>query len=289
VTKEDVEKLIAERFATLPPKLKIAARRVLDAPKDVAIHSMRSVAAAAQVQPAAMLRLARELGFDNYESFRALYVSWLSSNESSFAARAKSLRKRGAQGHDKWFAQMYDAEVASLDQTLGHGNAAAFEGAKKILLGARRFYVLGVRSLFPAAYYFDYACRLFSDKSVLVTDVGGTLADQLRHATDRDALVAFSFEPYARLTVEAVHYAAERRVKVIAITDSVVSPIAKGASIVLKTPSTGPTLFPWIIPAMTVAHALASLMIAAGGATTLAEIAKSDEQLKRLRAYADGQ
>jgi DNA-binding MurR/RpiR family transcriptional regulator len=288
VTKAEVEKLISERYQSLPPKLKVAARHVLDAPRDIAIQSMRSVAADAKLQPAAMLRLARELGFDSYESFRALYVNWLSSSEMTFVARAKSLRKRRvSDGQEKLFAEMYNTEVVGLDRTLGAANAAAFEAAKKVLVAARRFYVLGLRSLFPAAYYLDYACRLFSDKSVLVTGVGGAIADELRRATAKDVLVVFSFEPYARLTVEAVQYAVERHVKVVAVTDSVVSPIAESASVVLLAPNAGPALVPSILPAMAAAQALANLMVTAGGAATLSEIARSDAQLHRLQAYAD--
>jgi len=245
VTKEEVEKLISERYQSLPPKLKVAARHVLDAPKDIAIQSMRSVAADAKLQPAAMLRFARELGFDSYESFRALYVSWLSSNEMTFVARAKTLRKRRlSDGQEKLFSEMYDMDVVSLDRTLGAANSAAFEAAKKLLVASRRFYVLGLRSLFPAAYYLDYACRLFSDKSVLVTGVGGAIADELRRATAKDVLVVFSFEPYARLTVEAVRYAAERNVKIVAVTDSIVSPIAEAASVVLLAPNNPKELSP---------------------------------------------
>ena len=288
MTKEEVEKLISERYQSLPPKLKVAARHVLDAPKDIAIQSMRSVAADAKLQPATMLRFARELGFDSYESFRALYVSWLSSSEMTFVARAKTLRKRRvSDGQEKFFSEMYDMDVVSLDRTLGAANSAAFEAAKKLLVGARRFYVLGLRSLFPAAYYLDYACRLFSDKSVLVTGVGGAIADELRRATAKDVLVVFSFEPYARLTVEAVRYAAERKVKIVAVTDSIVSPIAEAASVVLLAPNAGPALVPSILPAMAVAQALANLMVTAGGAATLGEIARSDAQLQRLHAYAD--
>jgi DNA-binding MurR/RpiR family transcriptional regulator len=288
MTKEDVEKLISERYQSLPPKLKVAARYVLDSPKEVAIQSMRSVAAHAKLQPAAMLRLARELGFDSYESFRALYVRWLSSAGATFAARARSLRERpGGRGQEKLLAEIYDMEVRSLDRSLGDTNAAAFKAAVKTLLAARRIYVLGLRSLFPAAYYLDYALRLFSDKSVLISGVGGTIADELRRASDKDALVAFSFEQYARLTVDAVRYAVERRMNVVAVTDSVVSPIADGASSVVLAPNSGMSLFPSALPAMVVAHALACLMIAAGGAATLGDIEQSEAQLKRLRAYAD--
>jgi DNA-binding MurR/RpiR family transcriptional regulator len=288
MTKQEVESLISERYPSLPPKLKAAARYVLDSPKEAAIQSMRSVAGHAKLQPAAMLRFARELGFDSYESFRALYVNWLSSGETTFVARARSLRARQAgRGRGKLLADIYDMEVSSLDRTLGATNAAAFVAANKIMVAARRIYILGLRSLFPAAYYLDYACRLFSDKSVLMSGIGGTIADELRRVTDKDVLVGFSFEPYAQLTVDAVRYATERGVKIVAITDRVVSPIAERASVVLLAPNVGVSMFPSILPAMVVAHALASLMIAAGGAATLGEIGKSEAQLKRLRAYAD--
>jgi DNA-binding MurR/RpiR family transcriptional regulator len=288
MTKEALEKLISERYQSLPPKLKIAARYVLDSPQQVAIQSMRSVAANAKLQPAAMLRLARELGFVSYEGFRELYVSWLSAGGATYAARARSLgERRAGRGQEKLLAEIYDMEVRSLDRTLGDTNAAAFKAAIKTLLAARRIYILGLRSLFPAAYYMDYALRLFSDKSVLISGVGGTIADELRRATDKDALLAFSFQRYAQVTVDTVRYAVERGVKVVAVTDSVVSPVAEGASVVVLAPNAGVSLFPSVLPAMAVAHALASLMIAAGGTATLDQIRKSEAQLKRLRTYAD--
>lgn len=64
--KDALEILIKTRFASLTPKLKAAARYVLDSPKEVAILSMRAIAANADLQPASMLRLAREFSFDGY-------------------------------------------------------------------------------------------------------------------------------------------------------------------------------------------------------------------------------
>ena len=125
----------------MPPKLKVAARYVLDSPKEVAIQSMRTVATHAKLQPAAMVRFARELGFDSYESFRSLYVTWLSSSGATFVARARSLRERQAgRGQDKLLADIYDMEVGCLDRTLGDTNAAAFKAANKTLLAARWIY-----------------------------------------------------------------------------------------------------------------------------------------------------
>jgi DNA-binding MurR/RpiR family transcriptional regulator len=285
--KDQLESLITERYPSLPPKLRIAARYVLDAPADVAMQSMRSVAASAGLQPASMLRFARELGFENYETFRAIYIDWLSAHDSTFVNRAESLRSRaGGDGAERLFAEMFDTEVLSLDRTLGAANRDAFAAAQKALSAARRVYILGVRSLFPAAYYLDYAFRLFTDRSVLLTGVGGAAADELRHITPQDALVAFSFAPYASITVDAARFAVERGAQTIAVTDSAVSPIASGAKVVLLAPNASPALIPSILPALAVAQALANLMVTAGGSETLEAIGESEAQLQRFNVYS---
>ena len=57
--KAQIEKLIEKRFGTLSPQLKKAARFVLAHGEDIALESMRAVAAKARVHPTSMLRFAR--------------------------------------------------------------------------------------------------------------------------------------------------------------------------------------------------------------------------------------
>ena len=61
---------LTEAYPALSPQLKRAAKYVLDRPAEVAVNSMRRVAAAAQVAPSSMLRLAKTLGYPSYEAFR---------------------------------------------------------------------------------------------------------------------------------------------------------------------------------------------------------------------------
>lgn len=57
-----LEKRIVHAFDALSGQLRIAARYVLDRPRDVALLSMREQARQAEVQPATMTRLAKHLG-----------------------------------------------------------------------------------------------------------------------------------------------------------------------------------------------------------------------------------
>jgi DNA-binding MurR/RpiR family transcriptional regulator len=288
MTKDKLDKLIEARFTSLTPKLKAAARYVLDSPKEIAMQSMRSVAANAGLQPASMLRLARELGFESYEALRAVYMSWLSSHDSTLVQRATDLRRRSANDDSsQLLAEMFNTEIGNLDQTLGERNAPSFRAAQKALDRAHSIYILGLRSLFPAAYYLHYVCGTFCSKTTLLAGVGGTLVDELRRINTKDVLVAFSFAPYASMTVEASRFAQERGATTIAITDSTVSPVAVGAKITLVAPSVSPSLFPSILPAVAVAQTLAALMVTSGGEETLAEISNTEAQLNRFKVYAD--
>ena len=70
---QEVLNQLSAEIAGLSPQLRLAGRYVLDHPNEVAVLSMRALAANAQVNPPTMMRLARRLGFDGYEDFRAVF------------------------------------------------------------------------------------------------------------------------------------------------------------------------------------------------------------------------
>jgi DNA-binding MurR/RpiR family transcriptional regulator len=286
MNKHELEDLIKARFSSLTPKLRVAARYVLDSPNDVALLSMRTVASNANLQPASMLRFARELGFANYEMFKAVYTAWVSDQGRTLAKRAADLRSRSNSDDEMPFlAEMFHTEVRNLDQTLGKQNVEAFTLARQALATSRRIYILGLRSLFPAAFYLNYICGLFTGNTTLLSGIGGTYADELRNMNHDDVLVVFCTAPYVIGAVEACSFARDRGTTVIAITDSAVSPIAVGANVMLLAPNTSPSLLPSIVPALAVAQALASLMVMDGGDERLKEISNSDAQLRRFSVY----
>ncbi|TIV11494.1 MAG: MurR/RpiR family transcriptional regulator, partial [Mesorhizobium sp.] len=79
--------LLVERFENMPPQLRVAARFVLDHPKDVALMSMREQAHQAGVSHSTMMRLARWLGLEGYEDMRSLYARALRETGAGEPAR----------------------------------------------------------------------------------------------------------------------------------------------------------------------------------------------------------
>jgi DNA-binding MurR/RpiR family transcriptional regulator len=279
---------IVEAFETLPPRLKIAARYVLDRPDDVALLSMREQARHAGVPPATMTRLAQRLGLDGYEQVRALYAGAVRDGTLDFAGRAGAgfAGKAGAQVE----AQKLRGEralAADMVQSLGQQIARLAEpaaldrlvAAADRLHKAQRVYCLGLRSCHSAVWHFHYMLSLLGDKTVMLDDAGGTGLDALRDAGRRDVVLAASVEPYARATIEAARYAAGEGVPVVALTDSEVSPLAQLASATILVATESPSFFHSMTPLLAVTEVLAALVAGRSGQKALAALGRTEAQL----------
>lgn len=282
-----VDRLIKEQFSQLSPTLQRAARYAIDNPRAIALNSMRTVASDAGLQASAMHRLARQLGFEGYEQLRSVYRGWLAQGAGSFTERATALQQHGGDGSERLLAELVAADTGNLRSMTASDTMKALTTARDLLAQARHIYTVGLRSLFPAAFYFNYACGMFMRNTTLLSGVGGIFADELRRSRQEDALIIFSYEPYARDSVAAVRFARERGLKVIAVTDSVVSPIASHADALIVVANATPSLFPSVVPALSVAQMLVALLVADGGAASLEEIKRSEAQLRDFDVYLE--
>lgn len=283
---------IEARFGTLSPKLRQAARHVLRRPDDVALKSMRQLAADAGVQPATMVRLARALGFGAFEELRRPFADRLRHGaETAYGARARALQARGTgPGEDggrfgALVRESFERDVENLRLTYEGIDADAFEACAARLTAARNVHVTGLRSAFAVAYFFDYACRVFGTSTELLDGRGGTLTDGLRGIGPEDAVLACSFEPYTRETVEVVRFAGRRGAAIVAITDSPLSPIARQAAHALVVGCESPSFFQSLVGAVSVVQLLVALLIARGGDAALSALAESEAQLRAFSAY----
>ncbi len=277
---------IVESFDDLTPQVQAAARFVLEHPQDVALLSMREQARRAGVPPVTMLRLARQLGFEDYKAFRHIHAAALRPGGTRFSDKAQGLQKRarhgGAASLAEQMEQSFSRQVGGLT---AHNGAEALPEAAAAIERARRVYVLGLRSCFAVAYHFAYVYGLFRDNGLLLDGPGDTGMDALRHAGPQDALLGISLAPYTRAAVAQVDFAASRRVSIVAITDSPLSPLARAAQSSLLVPTDGPSFFHGVTPAFAAAETLLALLAARAGDKALAAIRNAEVQLGAFDTY----
>lgn len=284
----DIESLIEARFAGLSPRLQQAARYIIDNPRDVALSSMRSIAGRARVDPSSMVRLAQELGFRGYEELRKRYRNKLLAAEGPWSRRARYLQGRTEDSSlARLVQEILEQDQINLERTFSSGTITALGEARDLFDAARSVYVMGLRSLFPVAFYFHYACRLFNTKTILLTGTGGTFADDLRLVRPEDVMLAFSYQPYARDAVRATQYVKSQGAKVIAVTDSKVSPVAKHADVSIIVSNASSSLLPTVVPFFAVSQVLATLLASESSEDAIQQIARSEKQLMAFQVYAD--
>ncbi|PSS62161.1 SIS domain-containing protein [Ensifer sp. NM-2] len=277
---------IVQAFDTMSEQLQAAARYILNQPREVALLSMREQARQAGVQPATMTRLAKHLGLSGYEDVRQQYADAMRNDVTGFAGRvgaqAKSQKLKGDQ---ELATDMLSGIAAQITQLSQPASLEALVEAARRLSAARRIYCLGLRSSHSPAWHLHYILSLAGKHSIMLDAVGGIGADALASATTDDVMVAVSVLPYTRQTIEIAEYAGEAGVPLVAITDSVVAPLAQLAACTVVVPTESPSFLHTMSPAFVVAEALGALVAGQAEETAGAALAGVDRQSAALNTH----
>jgi DNA-binding MurR/RpiR family transcriptional regulator len=264
--------------------LQIAARFLLDEPRDVALLSMREQAKRAGVLPATMTRLAGRLGFSGYEEIRRLFAECLRRGADGFSDRARNLVDRHRVGGDVAIAMaLFDAVGQQVGALRTDGNLQTLSSAAKDLAKAQRIFVLGQRSSYPVAYQFAYSCSLIGCDTRLVDSPGGIGIDLLQDGDRDDVFLVISIRPYARASLTIAQYAVQRKIPLIAITDSQMSPFAEIASASVIVGVESPSFFHSMAPAFAAVEAIAALIAALKGDTARDALTKREQEFDHLQ------
>ena len=276
-------------FPSLSPQLRLAARYVLDAPDDVALNSMRTVAAHAGIQPSTLVRLARELDFSGYAEFRKPFQQRLRTHGDRYVDRARTLQTRG-DDQDKSHGSDLLQEIVqngnlNLQNTFLSTSDADLSELATLLDQARRIYVVGMRKCYPIAYYLHYAFRMFKNNVVLANGVAATVADDLADLQKGDVLIAIGFDAYTRGTVRAAHHGISVGADVVAMTDSPLSPLAQGARKSFVVANDSPSFFRSLAAAMALAEAIVPYLVAEGGEQAVDRLKQTEDHLEKFGTY----
>lgn len=277
-----LEQRLDEHFDSLSPELQRAARWLRQNGPAVAVHSMRQSARLAGVAPVTMTRLARRLGFADFDSLREPYARRLVSGHATTPRRQAAARAGGLAGQ---LGALNAAQIAHVGAVTAHNPPAALQAAARAMLRAPRVGFLGQRISHGVAFQLHYGYGLLAPNGALLGDLGGTLADQLAGFGAGTVLVAISQSPYTRSVVECVARAQAQGAAVVALTDSPLSPIARGAAHTLLYGGGAPALLHSTCGALALAEALLAAVAHAGGTAVQAHWAQRQRQLALDRAY----
>jgi DNA-binding MurR/RpiR family transcriptional regulator len=207
-----------------------------------------------------MIRLAKALGYTGFSHMQAVFRDALLAQSQSYGERLRAGATRKAKPPreaDSLLRLLCDGAVESLQGLRDGASPGALDRAIALVSAARTVQVIGLRRASPIAYYLAY---LLSRSRKFVRQMGampGMLDDEVDALGPGDLLVVISFQPFHPQAVQAQQGALARGAKVLAVTDSTLSPIAKDAHTVLQVHDAEIGGFRSVASAMVLCHALA--------------------------------
>lgn len=173
------------------------------------------------VSESTVVRFASALGYEGYpqlqRSLQELVSHRLTANQRF--EMATDIRPDAA------LSTVLKSDMQNLRATLDELDQAVFEDVVRRLLGARRIYVMGLRSAAPLAQFMGYYLNYIFDEVHLVSSGATDVFEEISRIAREDVLVGISFPRYSSRTLEAMRFAQRRGAQVVAITDGPMSPL----------------------------------------------------------------
>lgn len=225
--------LIMARAPGLPKRLTQVASFALGHPDEIAFGTAASVALQAEVQPSTLVRFSQALGYQGFSELQEVFRSRLRDRVLNYDERIAQLREHAASASKasvlfQGFAEASEKSLAELRLKI---DQKELDGAVDLLARAETIYLVGLRRSYPVTSYMAYAFGKLGVRHILVSGLAGLESETIEFAGPKDAVLAVSFTPYASETISLTAKAADRRVPVVAITDSAFSPLAQRATL----------------------------------------------------------
>ncbi|ANK90898.1 MULTISPECIES: MurR/RpiR family transcriptional regulator [Rhizobium] len=228
---ESLRSTIIERKANMPKRLAQVAAFALGNPDEIAFGTTASIAAASEVQPSTLVRLAHHLGYDGFSDLQSIFRERLRDRTLSYEERLVTLEQTSGDDED---ANLLSGFIAAANQSVNRLAATVqsetFTKAVDILAAAETIYLIAKRRSYPLTAHMSYAFSKLNIRHQIVASPNGVDLEMVQFASPRDAAIAASFSPYAADSLSQSQELADRGVPVIAITDSAFSPLAACAT-----------------------------------------------------------
>ena len=237
-TADQLIKRISGEFDNLSKQLKVIALHIEKNRDHIGIEGIQELARQCEVQPSAVVRFAKHFGFSGFSELQAIFRDNLSRQlapSRNYKSRIRDLIESGPRSLSSVdiAKEFLAGSVAGMHELESSLDAAAFKKAVDLLVDADCIWIAASRRSFPIAAYLDYALQHTDKRISLVSGLGSMHGGQMRSVRKGDVMIAISFSPYAEETLSVARLAVERGARLLALTDSRMSPLAKMAHVSL--------------------------------------------------------
>ena len=211
--------------------------RMADEPQLVALNNISALAEALDISPASLSRIARMLGFSGFPQFQKLFKRHLTEPHHFYTEQANKLVNDNGEGSEVLLQKMAAEASENITSALADFNAGELNTASHWLATSARVHVVGYRQSAALASIMSYGLGMIRSQVQWIGSHGHGFSVGLSQVNRNDVVVLFGSAPYSRETILAARLARQQQARLLAVTDTQLSPLAEWSDIVLTAPT----------------------------------------------------
>lgn len=255
---------------------KLIARFISEEYDKAAFMTASKLGKTVGVSESTVVRFATELGYDGYPALQRA-IQEMIRNRLTSVQRIDVACSRISD--DNILGSVFSSDIEKLRHTIEETSKDDFDRAVEMICSAKRIYISGARSAEALAVFLGYYLKLIF-KDVVVIDPSNesdTLA-QMMHVDSDACVIGISFPRYCNSAIAALRFAKTKSANIIAITDSLSSPLAQYAECALIAKSDMLSIVDSLVAPMSLINAL----IVAAIKRNQSEVSETFRQLEEI-------
>ena len=225
-TSQDLMRNIQTKFPRLSKGQKLIAEYILKHYDKAAFMTAAKLGTSVGVSESTVVRFANELGFSGYPKLQKA-LQELIKNKLTTAQRIELSNDFITE--ENALKGVLKADMENIRSTLEKINHKTFEDVVELIFKAKRIYIIGLRSSTALSDFLGFYLNVILDNVKVVNYGVSDIFEQMFTVSEGDLVIGIGFPRYAKRTIEALTFAQSRNAKVVAITDSLLSPLAAQA------------------------------------------------------------
>ncbi|MFC2088040.1 MurR/RpiR family transcriptional regulator [Calditrichota bacterium] len=218
----EIKNKIQKQYNTLPKNHRKLADFVIDHLDQIPFLSVQDISTRAGGSVASVVRFAQRTGFSGYSQMREEIATAL---KSQLQARAIFPLFNQKSIDEDILTAVANQETKNINDTLHMVERMAFNKLINDILKAERVFTAGLGISNLLSQMLAYQLNQVGVDAYAMKHDYVTFLEQLLFVKPADMIIAFSFPPYSKETIDAAEFARKKKVKVFSITNRNASPI----------------------------------------------------------------
>ncbi len=252
-TSNDLLNRIESNYLGLSKGQKRIADYILANYDKVAFMTASALGDVVGVSESTVVRFANAL---DYEGYPQLQKALQESIKTKLTTVQRFEMSKDQDIKENYLKQIMASDMENIRKTIENVDEEMIQEIVDSLHGARKVYILGLRSSSVLANYLGFYLNFILDSVTIVPHGANNLFDQLLNIQEDDVLITFSFPRYSKTTYEVVEFAKNQGATLIGITDSQSSPLVPFSDFYLTAKYNMNTFIDSLVAPMSLVNAL---------------------------------